>query len=349
MKTSDSGFWQQLPQPFVGLSPMDGITDAAFRQIQKKYGQPDLIYSEFVSVEGLCHGADALLKDLIFDESERPIVAQVYGTTPDFFRQAAVLISARGFDGIDINMGCPAKNVAHAGAGAALITTPKLAQAIIKATKQGVKDWSNGMNPSDCENLSAKMKEVKAKSETDRLPIPVSVKTRIGYKAAEIESWLPYLLAARPAAIAIHGRTLKQQYGGHANWQEIGRAAALAKETETLIIGNGDLQNRDQAHEYCTKFATDGALIGRAALGNPYVFEDKSFAPQNSLFEIALEHAQLYETLFGNLPKYNFLPMRKHLGWYVKSVPNASQIRQQLFATNNASEVKTILSQHGLV
>src|SRR5262245_47814010 len=109
-------FWSTLSQPIIGLSPMDGVSDHPFRQIQKKYGQPAVVYTEFTSVEGVCHGADRLLKDFLFDESQRPIIGQIYGTTPEYFRQTSIVLCELGFDGIDINMGCPAKNVAHAGA-----------------------------------------------------------------------------------------------------------------------------------------------------------------------------------------------------------------------------------------
>ncbi|MDQ5950783.1 MAG: hypothetical protein QG639_59, partial [Patescibacteria group bacterium] len=149
-KSTLDGFWRQLPLPIVGLSPMDGVTDQPFRFIQKKYGKPAVVITEFTSVEGVCHGASPLLKDFQFDESQRPVVAQIYGTTPDFFRQTAIILCELGFDGIDINMGCPAKNVAHSGAGAALIQTPDLAQEIIRAVQQGISEWKNGATVDNC-------------------------------------------------------------------------------------------------------------------------------------------------------------------------------------------------------
>ena len=148
-----NSFWDTLATPIIGLSPMDGLTDHPFRHIQKKYGNPTIMYTEFTSVEGVCHGATQLLKDFLFDETQRPLIAQIYGTTPSYFRQTAILLCQLGFDGIDINMGCPVKNVAHSGAGAALIKTPRLAQEIIAATKQGVINWQNGMREKDCPDL----------------------------------------------------------------------------------------------------------------------------------------------------------------------------------------------------
>ena len=143
------GFWDKLKYPIIGLAPMDGVTDAPFRYIACKYGNPDLIVTEFTSVEGICHGATKNLRAFIFDRSERPICAQLFGSTPDAFYNAAFVVCELGFDGIDINMGCPAGNIASKGAGAALIKTPKLAQQIILRTKEAAKDWYEGKKIKD--------------------------------------------------------------------------------------------------------------------------------------------------------------------------------------------------------
>jgi nifR3 family TIM-barrel protein len=360
-------FWQQLPKPIIGLSPMDGVTDFPFRYITKKYGHPAVIYTEFTSVEGVCHGARQLLKDFLFDETQRPIIAQIYGTTPSFFRQTATLLCQLGFDGIDINMGCPAKNVAHSGAGAALIKTPKLAQEIIAAAKQGVQDWLDGKTARDCADITPEIAAAVEEKHTHLPPIfqekralPVSVKTRIGYDQPVVQEWISTLLEMQPAAIAIHGRTLKQQYGGEASWEHIGQAAALIHQSglETLALGNGDITSLEDAYQKITAYGTDGALLGRVSMGNPRVFlraEEQKNAPMENLFPIALEHAQLYEKTFAHLDsgeeneRYNFLPMRKHLGWYVRDIPGASQIRQAIYRANNSQEFIQILAAHGIL
>lgn len=337
---------------------MDGVTDAPFRFIQKKYGEPAIIYTEFISVEGLCRGAEIFLKELIFNELERPIIGQIYGITPKYFRQTATLLCELGFDGIDINMGCPAKNVAHSGAGAALINTPKLAQKIIEQAKAGIEDWVNGKSTVDCDCFTSSIKKTVKQHHQQlpekyrqRKPIPVSIKTRIGYDRALIDDWIPTLLETQPAAIALHGRTLKQYYSGQANWENIAQAAELVHQTDTLILGNGDITSISQAHEFASKYNVDGVLIGRAAWGNPFIFQsnqpDLSATP--SIFQIALEHAIIYENLFKNTPKYSFLPMRKHLGWYVKSIPHAKIVRQSLCLSNSSQEVKEILEKHQLI
>lgn len=349
-------FWHQLEKPIVALAPMDGVTDQPYRYIQKKYGSSPVVYTEFTSVEGVCHGADRLLKDFLYDETQRPVVAQVYGTTPDFFRQTATLLCELGFDGIDINMGCPAKNVAHSGAGAALIKTPKLAQEIVKATKAGIEDWLNGKTTKDCADIVPKIiREVEKRHQAlpaayqQKRQLPVTVKTRVGFDKPVVESWMPALLEVEPVVIAIHGRTLKQHYSGLASWEEIAKAAAIVKQTDTLIIGNGDTENYAHAAERCKTYGVDGVLLGRATFGNPYALRKQTTAADPSLFAIALEHAYLFEKVYSHDERYNFLPMRKHLGWYVKGIPNAAEIRKQLFASQSAAAVEKIFLEQGLV
>jgi len=353
--------WQHLQLPIVGLSPMDGVTDHPFRHIHKKYGNPDLVFTEFTSVEGVCHGAARLLSDFLFDESQRPVIAQIYGTTPTFFQQTATLICELGYDGIDINMGCPAKNVAHSGAGAALITTPDLALEIIRATKAGVQDFLNGRRAADCPDISPEIAAEVARRHS-LLPseyqtpreVPVSVKTRIGYDKKVVDWWIPTLLEESPAAITVHGRTLKQQYGGQADWEEIAKGVQYCAGTDTRYLGNGDVHSRAEAVKKCQEYGVDGVLIGRASFGNPAVFRvdyqaDESQPPSPEHFAIALEHARLYEQTYGHHEKYSFLPMRKHLGWYVKSIPQATIIRQEIFRTDTPAEVAAIFQKYNLV
>jgi tRNA-dihydrouridine synthase B len=354
---NNSSFWSNLKKPFIGLSPMDGVTDHPYRYIQKKHGQLDIIYTEFATVEGFCRGVTVPLRDFIFDETQRPIIAQIYGKTPQFFRETTIVICQLGFDGIDINMGCPAKSVANGGAGAGLINTPELAQEIIKATQAGVQDWVDGKTAADCENITSEIaEEVKKRSlnlsedHRQHQSIPVSVKTRIGFDSPIIDQWLPVLLETKPAAIAIHGRTLRQSYSGKADWNEIGKAVQIAKGTSTLIIGNGDISSKAEALEKVSKHGVDGVLIGRASFGNPWIFSDRSSEITiHQKSQVALEHTQLYEETFGDDEKYSFLPMRKHLAWYIKSFSKAKEVRKQLVLTNNSQEVKAIFDKYGLL
>jgi tRNA-dihydrouridine synthase B len=349
-------FWQKLQLPIIGLSPMDGVTDHPFRYITKKYGQPAVMYTEFTSVEGVCHGARQLLKDFLYDETQRPIIGQIYGTTPKFFRQTATLLCQLGFDGIDINMGCPAKNVAHSGAGAALIKTPKLAQEIIRQTKLGIEDWVNGKTARDCEDITEEIC-VEVEKRHQQLPseyqqrrsLPVSVKTRIGYDQPSVEEWIPNLLEMEPDAIALHGRTLKQQYGGQANWEMIAQAAELTHQAGVPLLGNGDIRSFEDAQQKIQTYKTDGVLLGRVSMGNPFVFSANPPADAaEKMFQIALEHAQLFEQTYQNEEKYNFLPMRKHLGWYVHDIANAAKIRQEIYQCNSSSDFIQVMEKYGI-
>ena len=236
------GFWGKLKKPIIGLAPMDGVTDAPMRFITAKYGKPDVIFTEFVSADGIKHGAKRLLRDFKFDEIERPVVAQLFGGDPEAFFEVAKLIIKMGFDGVDINMGCPARKVAGRGEGAGLIKDPDLAARIIAAVKKGVDG-----------------------------KIPVSVKTRIGYDQAD-QGWWQFLASQDLAAVTMHGRTFKQLYQGKADWEVIARAATLIKQSGTIFLGNGDVESIPDAHEKIEKYGVDGVLIGRAVQGNPWVF-----------------------------------------------------------------------------
>ena len=351
-------FWETVPRPLLGLAPMDGITNHPTRHIQKKYGQPALIYTEFVAVERLDIGDAAMLKDFLYDESQRPVVAQIYGKSPDRFRRMAVMLCELGFDGIDINMGCPASSIVHRGSGAGLIRTPTLAQAIIAATQAGVAAWQNGATLRDDPGVPAHLvaavaarRQALPAANQARRPIPVSVKTRIGYAAPQVEEWIPPLLERTPAAIAIHGRTLHQGYRGEASWDEIGAAALLARGSDTLILGNGDVRSHAEALRRATHYALDGVLIGRGSNGNPFVFQPETPAAAHLrdrylYLHIALEHARLHEAWISQQNPYRFLSMRKQLGWYARSVPGASTLRRALVEANSADDVAAILKRY---
>lgn len=333
---------------------MNGITDHPFRHIQKKYGRPAVLYTEFTSVTGSFTKDGRLLQDFLYDETQRPILGQIFGRSPEHFRQMAILLCQLGFDGIDINMGCPTRSVAHSGSGAALIKTPELAQAIVSAVKTGIADWCNGATVRDCAGTPAfiaRLVEARAAQlppdRCVRSKIPVSIKTRIGYEQPSVDVWIPQLLAAEPAAIAIHGRTLRQAYGGRADWEEIARAAELARGSGVLILGNGDVPSWAEAQRRTSEYGLDGVLIGRAACGNPFVFlphQDEAGCYPG--LHVAVEHARLYASAFGHLPYYFFMPMRKHLAWYAHHLPGAGTLRRDLLQVHSEEEAVTILRRY---
>lgn len=340
------GFWQNLKKPILGMAPMDGVTDVAFRSMVGKHGPADIMITEFVSVEGMNVGnPEKVFIPFLYEKDLRPVVAQVFGTTPEAFYQAAIMVAHMGFDGIDINMGCPAKNISARGAGAGLIRTPDLAQEIIKAVQQGVLDYAAGKNISDLHvpnRTKEYLLEKHPQSNPNRSLLPVSVKTRIGYDEIVIERWVETLLACSPVNISIHGRTLEQMYSGKANWEAISRGAKIIHQTETSVLGNGDIQDLVDANNKITTYAVDGVLIGRACFGNPWIFRGYTPTMEERL-AAALEHARIYETWNG---KEFFHPMRKHLSWYIHGFNNAKDLRLALIKTNSADEVAEIVEKH---
>ena len=160
--------------------------------------------------------------------------------------------------------------------------------------------------------------------------------------------WIQHLLEVDPVAIAIHGRTLRQGYGGEADWSEIGHAVETARGSGIMIFGNGDVQNRQQALEKVKQYGVDGVLIGRGTFGNPWVFKDEE-VDITTKAQVTLEHSRYFEELFKDRENYRFLPMRKHLGWYIRSVDNAAEIRRELMQTESAAEVEKILKKYQLL
>lgn len=330
-------------QKIVALSPMDGITDEAFRVTQCEIAKPDLIFTEFVSAEGLAHSAVKLFDTLLFSSQERPIIGQLFGKDPDSFYTAAVILCCLGFDGIDINFGCPAKTVTQHGSGASLIDKPELASLIIKSVQKAVSDFSE--SKVTLTNLKLKEKVLKVidrnlkYSEFVGNIIPtISVKTRIGINSDTTHTWIPFLLSHNLDFLTLHGRTLKQGYGGVANWDSIAAAAKLAKKANTIFFGNGDVQSRSQALAYCEKYGVDGVLIGRGAMGNPWAFNDKK--PEfKEKFSAMLLHAKNFTTIF---PARRFDPLRRHFLLYVSGHPHAKELRQEIVKLTNIEQLYVI-------
>jgi len=314
------GFWKKAKPIFV-LAPMADVTDAAFRRIIAKYGKPDAMWTEFVSCDGLCSkGKEVLIKTLELTDAERPIVAQFFGAKPDNFYKCALLAQELGFDGIDINMGCPDKKVEKQGAGASLMRDHKLAQKIILETKKGAGN------------------------------LPVSVKTRIGYNSDILDEWLPRLLETEPAAITIHARTRKELSLVPARWEKVARAVEIARKYDsssdrTLIIGNGDIASLKDAEEKVRQSGADGAMIGRGIFGNPWFFDRTKDIGTISIEEklsAMVEHAFLFEKIFAGIKNFNI--MKKHFKAYVSGFDGAKELRVKLMAARDAADTARIVA-----
>ncbi|PIZ76093.1 hypothetical protein COY05_02355 [Candidatus Peregrinibacteria bacterium CG_4_10_14_0_2_um_filter_38_24] len=348
----EHGFWDNLKKPVIGLAPMDGVTDPAFRYMVASAGKPSVIFTEFVNVEGLARGAEKMMPGFFYSKKEHPIVAQLFGTEVDSFYKVAVLLCYLGFDGIDINMGCPVNKIASKGSGAALIRNPKLAKKIIQSVKKGIDDFANGISLENAgihENIISFIKKNKNKfggkdgivlKNSDRKIIPLSVKTRIGYSEICAEEWAKSLISFGVKILTMHGRTLKQLYSGEANWEVLGKVAKICKKKGVIFLGNGDISSLDEANGKIKKYGCDGVLIGRATNGNPWFFGGKEPSVKNRL-SIVKKHVKYFEKL-AYLP---FQTLKKHLAWYTKGFEGAKEMRMEFMQAQSGKDIDRIIEE----
>lgn len=318
--------WGSLPKPFFALAPMEGATDTVFRQIVNSCARPDVSFTEFTNTDGLLSkGRDEVGKRLIFDISEKPLIAQIWGKNPESFYKSARLISTMGFDGIDINMGCPEKTVVNNGCCSALIENPNLATEIIKATKEGAPE------------------------------LPISVKTRIGFKTIKTYEWIKFLLEQNIDALTVHFRTQKEMSLVPAHWEEAEIISNIKSQisNNTIIIGNGDVISKKQGYDLALKYGLDGVMIGRGVFQNPYVFDEKiDYNKQNvdERIELLKNHISLFEKTWKitnpisekNYAK-SFPPLKRFFKIYISGFDGASEMREKLMATNSVDEVKEVI------
>ncbi len=298
---------------------MANVTDPAFRAVIAKYGKPDVFWTEFVSADGLAlapeGGRKKLLKDLEYSEAEHPIVAQFFTSSPEHMKTAAELAVKLGFDGVDINMGCPDRTIEKQGAGAQLMKNAKVARALIRAAKEGAAG------------------------------LPVSLKTRTGYNKPELDTWLSEVLKEDPAVVTIHARTRKEMSKVSARWEFVKRAVEIRNEAgaKTLIFGNGDVENLEEARRRVEETGCDGVMLGRAIFGNPWLFSGHLPTTEEKL-RVLVEHTKLFEQFLGDTK--SFAIMKKHFKAYVSGFGGAVELRARLMETASAGEVETIVGEY---
>ena len=352
--------WTSLKRPLFVMAPLKNVTDPAFRRLVARCGKPDITWTEFVSADGLYHTREIqkikdtenpLMRDLQFTEAERPIVAQIFSSKPEMIQYAAKLISRlgpdvgsrgpdqmrRGFDGIDLNMGCPDKSIEKQGAGAALIKNPALAKELILAAKEAVRNLPKDAYRSD-------------------LVYPISIKTRIGYNSEMLEEWLAALLGAKPAAITLHLRTRKEMSKVPADWEQMKKAITLRNKLapEVLLIGNGDVMNLEEGKRLAADTGCDGIMIGRGIFGNPWLFDGlqghrmssvevghpMSKHGLNEKLNALVELAHDFEKLS---PPKHFAILKKHIKAFVTGFDGAAELRAKMMEANSADELATIV------
>ncbi len=311
------GFWGKLAKPFSVLAPMADVTDRAFRSIVASCGRPDVFYTEFVSAHGLASaGRERLMLDLALSDDDHPIVAQFFGTVPEHLYVAGALAKELGFDGVDINMGCPDRGVMKQGAGAGLIKTPPLAQELIAAIREGAAG------------------------------LPVAVKTRLGtYSTDEMDGWIGAVLDAKPDVLIVHGRTVKEMSKVPAHWDFIGRAAAMAHDAGVLCVGNGDVISGVQGALLAQEHGVDGYMVGRGIFHNPWLFDasidPEAITPQQRL-TLLLHHTAAWVAQWNGIKSFDL--MKKFYKVYASGWSGAAHLRAQLMECRTAADVKAVIS-----
>jgi tRNA-dihydrouridine synthase len=307
-------------RPFFVLAPMDDVTDTVFRRIIAECAAPDLFFTEFVNVDGLqSPGRPRLVKRIQFTDAEQPLVAQIWGKDPENYRKTAAELVEMGFKGIDINMGCPIKNVVANGCCSALINDRELAVKIIKATQEGAAGR-----------------------------VPVSVKTRLGFNEVDL-SWHELLLQQNLSMLTVHGRTRKEMSEVPAHWDVIGQVRELRDKLapDTLIVGNGDVESCEHGLELAKTHLLDGIMIGRGIFKDPYIFAGKSPWPDKTREQrIALyhRHVQLFADTWTDQDR-RVAMLNKFCKVYIQHFDGAKELREKLMHAETAAELLHLLDQ----
>ena len=302
------------------LAPMEDVSDPPFRMLCKKFGA-DVMYTEFISSEGLIRDAAKSTKKLDIFEQERPIGIQIFGNDIGSMRKATEIASAAGPDIIDINYGCPVKNVACKGAGAGILQDiPKM----VRMTKEII----------------------------DSTTLPVTVKTRLGWDESTkyIVDVAERLQDVGIKAISIHGRTRKQMYKGDADWSLIGKVKANPN-MQIPIFGNGDILTPERVMEVKNEFGVDGVMIGRASIGNPWFFnqvkhylnQGTHLAPPTLAERIEVCRIHLKKSIEWKGERLGVLEMRKHYSRYFKGIPHIKEYRIQLVSLMEVNDIYALL------
>jgi len=310
------GIWARLARGFSVLAPMEDVTDTVFRQIIREAGAPDLLMTEFTSTDGLCSVARAkVVGRLRFEQKEKPLVAQIWGTRPENFLRVAREVREMGFDGLDINMGCPVRKITRGGGCGALINNPSLAAELIAAAREGAGS------------------------------IPVSVKTRIGVTKPVPEEWLGFLLSQGIAALTVHGRTVSQQSEGLADWGAISLAVKLRDQAgvSTRVVGNGDVKTPETFRRRLQETGVDGIMIGRGVFENLFLFRavDYSHLAPRQKVQYFRDHVAFHRSTWGERGNFNVL--KKFAKTYLRTFAGARDLIDAVMHTRRYAEGLDVL------
>lgn len=320
MQQEETTFWHKLPRPFQILAPMEDVTDTVFRRLIGQCARPDVYFTEFTSSDGMFSaGGDKVTHRLEFSEVERPLVAQIWGNKPENYFRAAKELNQRGFDGIDINFGCPVDKIIKRGSCSALIENPSLVKELFLAAREGAGS------------------------------LPVSIKTRMGFSRTVTENWGEFLLSLRPSLITLHARIAVEQSQKPADWNEVRKLVQLRDrlKSKTLIVGNGDLRSQAEISKRSLESGVDGVMIARGIFENPFIFDrnGRDFKEFDVLDKLSLleRHLDLYERTWRGKKPYRVI--KKFFKIYLSNFAGASELRAKAVETESYEEIRSLIAE----
>lgn len=332
---------QDLPKPFFVLAPMDDVTDTVFRQVVAGTAMPDLFFTEFSNVDGLqSPGRPRLMKKIIHTDIDQPLIAHIWGRNPENFYKTAHQVASGElghFTGVDLNMGCPVKNVVGHGVCSALIRDRPLAHEIIEATRDGLEAGHKQAGEA-----------IGGSTQPDRLPL--SVKTRLGFSDVDL-TWHEFLLGHSLDMLTIHGRTRAQMSKVPANWELIGRIRELRDMLApgTLVVGNGDVMDRAQGLKLAEKYKLDGIMIGRGIFQDPFAFSEHSpweTVPKAERIALYRRHVELFQQTWqeGERPIHT---LNKFCKVYINGFDGAKELREEFMAATSIADLLQMITEVG--
>lgn len=314
--------WRELPKPFFVLAPMEAVTDVVFRHVVTAAARPDVYFTEFTNATGWAAAGDpAIGGRLIKTDDESPIIAQLWGSNPEAMAKMSIRCAELGYDGIDLNMGCPDSSAVKSGGGAGMIRTPEIATDMIAAAKKS--------------------------------GLPVSVKTRLGYsRVDEWETWLAHILKQDVVNLTIHLRTKKEMSKVPAHFELIPEIKKLRDDIapQTLLTINGDIKDRAHGEELARAYGVDGIMIGRGIFHNPFAFETSPVThSRDQLLDLLKLHLDLHDKYSRDIAPRKFEPLKRFFKIYVRDFDGAAELRDQLMHTKSTDEVREVLSQSSVL
>lgn len=312
--------WDELPRPFFILAPMEAVTDVVFRHVVTQAARPDVYFTEFTNATGWVAAGDrAIGGRLLKTDDESPLIAQLWGAEPEAMAKLAAHCRDLGYDGIDINMGCPDASAVKSGGGSGMIRTPELAAEMIAAAKTA--------------------------------GLPVSVKTRLGYsRVDEWQDWLTHILKQDVVNLTIHLRTKKEMSKVDAHFELIPEIKQLRDDIapQTLLTINGDIRDRAHGEELVRQYGVDGVMIGRGIFHNPFAFAaTPGTHSREELLGLLRLQLDLHDKYSAEFSPRKFEPLKRFFKIYIRDFDGASELRDTLMHTKSTGEVRDVLAKLG--